>query len=84
MVSTCDKIIEDKKEGIIGLWPSQYKVLNILNNASGPLSERVIRERYHRKSSLYSELKVLVNLGLLTREKRENIYFYSIKKGGMD
>jgi len=75
-----DKIIEDEERGIIGLWPSQYKIFRILKDAPGALSERQIRERYKRRSSLSSELNALIKLGLISREKKGKICFYSIRK----
>lgn len=83
MGSTCDEIIEDETKGMIGLWPSQYKVLKILNDAPVALSERQVRQRYPRRSPLHAELRILVALGLVSREKKGRIYFYNPKKRGV-
>lgn len=79
-MNTWMKTGEDKDKGIRGLQPSQYKTLLVLENASGPLSERQVRERRNRKNPVYFELNALLKFGLIIREKKKNIYFYSLKK----
>ena len=61
-----------------------WKLMNILADASGELSERQLRELYKRKSTLAPELKILIDKKFIVRSKSGRVFFYKIVPGAKE